>query len=42
MLICVCPIEEKCPATGSDWCCFPWCEYLYEDGANDAVDDAQR
>ena len=35
MLICVCPIDEECPAMGSDLYCFPWCEYLYEDGVED-------
>ena len=36
MLICILPIEEDCPALGSDCKCFPWCEYLREDGADDA------
>ena len=35
MLICTCPIDEKCPALGSNCVCFPWCEYLWEDGVND-------
>jgi hypothetical protein len=32
MLICTCSIDEKCPALGSHCECFPWCEYLKEDG----------
>lgn len=35
MLICTCPIDEKCPALGSQCDCFPWCEYLIEDGVQD-------
>lgn len=34
MLICTCPIDEKCPALGSQCDCFPWCEYLKEDNSN--------
>ena len=32
MLICVCPIDEDCPALGSNCVCFPWCDYLKDDG----------
>ena len=32
MLICVLPIDEDCPALGSNCECFPWCEYLMEEG----------
>ena len=36
MLICTCPDVLDCPALVSDHDCFPWCEYLREDGADDA------
>lgn len=32
MLICTCPIDEDCPAQGSNFDCFPWCDYLKDDG----------
>lgn len=32
MLIYTCPIDEACPALGSNCDCFPWCEYLKDDG----------
>lgn len=35
MMICVCPIDEKCIALGSGCDCFPWCEYLREDNENE-------
>ena len=35
MLICTCPIDEDCPALGSNYNCFPWCEYLFEDGTEE-------
>lgn len=35
MLICTCPIDEKCIALGSDLECFPWCDYLVDDGTED-------
>lgn len=35
MLICTCPIDEDCPATGSGCECFPWCENLKDDGTGD-------
>lgn len=38
MLICTCPNELECPAIGSDVVCFPWCEYLGEDGDGDGDD----
>lgn len=34
MLICMCPDDDGCPAAGSDCFCFPWCEYLKEEGVN--------
>lgn len=36
MLICTQPVGEDCPAYGSDFDCFPWCEHLQEDGEDDA------
>lgn len=40
MLICTCPIDEDCIALGSQMDCFPWCEYLHDDGDEDyAVDN---
>ena len=30
MLICTLPIDEDCPAWGSNCECFPWCDYLRE------------
>lgn len=41
MLICTCPIDEDCPATGSGCECFPWCENLKDDGKEEE-DDLQR
>ena len=41
MLICTCPIDEDCPATGSGCECFPWCENLKDDGMEDD-NDLQR
>lgn len=38
MLICTCPIDEDCPAMGSNCDCFPWCDYLMDDGSDDAED----
>ena len=41
MLICTCPVDEDCPALCSNVECFPWCEYLHEDGVialEDVVD----
>ena len=35
MLICTCPVDEKCIALGSQCDCFPWCEYLKEDGVEE-------
>lgn len=35
MLICTCPIDEDCIALGSDCDCFPWCEYLKDDGVGE-------
>ncbi len=35
MLICTCPVDEKCPALGSQCDCFPWCGYLKEDGVEE-------
>ena len=35
MLICTCPVDEKCIALGSQCDCFPWCEYLKENGEDD-------
>lgn len=32
MLICTCPDDEDCIAFGSDCVCFPWCDYLKDDG----------
>lgn len=38
MLICVCPdIENECPALCSDADCFPWCDYLRNDGVEDGT-----
>ena len=34
MLICTLTDCETCPALGSGCDCFPWCEYLREDGAD--------
>ena len=39
MLICTCPIDEDCPATGCE--CFPWCENLKDDETEDD-NDLQR
>lgn len=41
MLICTCPIDEDCPATGSGCEYFPWCENLKDDGTEDD-NDLQR
>lgn len=32
MLICTQPVDEDCPALGSNCECFPWCEHLKDDG----------
>ena len=39
MLICTCNDYKECPALGSNCDCFPWCEYLREDGVNDDAAD---
>lgn len=38
MLICTCPIDEDCIAWGSNCECFPWCDYLKDDGLEDDED----
>ena len=35
MLICTQPVDEDCPALGSNCACFPWCEHLKDDGLED-------
>ena len=35
MLICTCPVDEDCIALGSNCHCFPWCDYLKDDGLED-------
>jgi hypothetical protein len=35
MLICTCPVPEDCIALGSDHECFPWCEFLKDDGSEE-------
>ena len=42
MLICTCPIVEKCPALGSQCDCFPWCEYLKEDSNAQLLKEGER
>lgn len=38
MLICTCPIDEDCIAFGSNFDCFPWCDYLKDDGTEGEAD----
>lgn len=35
MLICTCPVDVDCIALGSHCECFPWCDYLKDDGLED-------
>lgn len=39
MLICTITECETCPALGSGCDCFPWCEYLREDGVDEDAAD---
>lgn len=42
MLICTCPIDVDCIAWGSGFECFPWCDYLQEDGTKEEEDETDR
>lgn len=35
MLICTCPVDAECAALGSHCDCFPWCDYLKDDGEDE-------
>lgn len=39
MLVCTCPIDEDCIAAGSQLDCFPWCEFLIDDGLEGENED---
>lgn len=42
MLICTQPVDEDCPALGSNCVCFPWCEHLKEDGLEDEACNTEQ